>query len=177
MGLVPTAEAMLAGAAALVLSGCISMDAAYRAVEWRVVTLIAGMLPIGTALVATGLGARMGAALTAALIGYGPLALVVGFYLAAVLITQLVGGQVAALILGPIAVSAAVGAGVSPQAMGVAVAMACSAAFLSPVAHPVNVLMLEPGDYHFGDFLRIGAGQTLVCLLTLLVVMPLFWGL
>jgi di/tricarboxylate transporter len=61
--------------------------------------------------------------------------------------------------------------------MGVAVAMACSAAFLSPVAHPVNVLMLEPGGYHFGDFLRIGAGQTLVCLLTLLVVMPLCWGL
>jgi di/tricarboxylate transporter len=177
VGLVPTAEAMLAGAAALVLSGCISMDAAYRAVEWRVVTLIAGMLPIGTALVTTGLGGRIGTALTAALIGYGPLALVVGFYLAAVLITQLVGGQVAALILGPIAVSAAIGAGVSPQAMGVAVAMACSAAFLSPVAHPVNVLMLEPGGYRFGDFLRIGAGQTLVCLLTLLLVMPLCWGL
>jgi di/tricarboxylate transporter len=175
-GLVPTAEAMLAGAAALVLSGAISMDAAYRAVEWRVVTLIAGLLPIGTALVETGLGARIGNALTAALIGYGPLGLVVGFYLAAVLLTQLVGGQVAALILGPIAVSAALGAGVSPQAMGVAVAMACSAAFLSPVAHPVNVLMMEPGGYRAGDFLRIGVGQALVCLLTLLVVMPLFWG-
>ncbi len=176
LGLVPTAEAMLAGAAALVLSGCITMDAAYRAIEWRVVTLIAGMLPIGTALVSTGLGGRLGAGLTAALIGYGPLALVAGFYLAAVLLTQLVGGQVAALILGPIAVSAALGAGVSPPAMGVAVAMACSAAFLSPVAHPVNVLMMEPGGYRFGDFFRIGVGQTLVGLLTLLVVMPLFWG-
>lgn len=176
LGIVPTAEAMLAGAAALVLSGCITMDAAYRAVEWRVVILIAGMLPIGTALVSTGLGGRIGDGLTAALIHYGPLALVSGFYATAVLITQLVGGQVAALILGPIAISAAIGAGVNPQAMGVAVAMACSAAFLSPVAHPVNVLMMEPGGYRFSDFFRIGIGQTLVGLLTLLVVMPLLWG-
>jgi di/tricarboxylate transporter len=108
------------------------------------------MLPIGTALVSTGLGGWIGTALTTALIGYGPLALVVGFYMAAVLLTQLV---------------------------GVAVAVGCSAAFLSPVAHPVNVLMMEPGGYAFGDFVRIGAGQMLVCLLTLLVVMPIFWGL
>lgn len=177
VGWVSTAEAMLAGAAALVLAGCISMDDAYRAVEWRVVALIAGLLPIGTALVSTGLGERVGNALTGSLAAYGPLALVAGLYLVAVAVTQLVGGQVASLIIGPVAVSAALQAGVNPQAVAVAVSMACSASFLTPIAHPVNVLMMGPGNYRFGDFFRVGLGQTLVAFATVLVVMPLVWRL
>lgn len=176
-GLVPTAEAMLAGAAALVLTGCINMEEAYRAIEWRVVVLIAGMLPIGTALVETGLAARIGQAFTATLAPAGPLALIAGLYLFTIVLAQLVGGQVTALIVGPIAVSAAVQLGVNPSAVGVAVAMGCSAAFLTPIAHPVNVLMMGPGSYTFNDFLRVGLGMTIVGFLTLLVVMPLFWQL
>jgi di/tricarboxylate transporter len=174
-GLVSTAEAMLAGAAGLVLAGCINMEEAYRAIEWRVVVLIAGMLPIGTALVETGLAARIGQVFTATLASAGPLALIAGLYLFAIALAQLVGGQVTALIVGPIAVSAAVQLGVNPSAVGVAVAMGCSAAFLTPIAHPVNVLMMGPGGYTFSDFLRVGLGMTIVCFLTLLLVMPLFW--
>jgi di/tricarboxylate transporter len=176
-GLAPTAEAMLAGAAALVLTGCINMEEAYRAIEWRVVVLIAGMLPIGTALVETGLAARIGQAFTVELASAGPLALIAGLYLFAIVLAQLVGGQVTALIVGPIAVSAAVQLGVNPSAVGVAVAIGCSAAFLTPIAHPVNVLMMGPGGYTFNDFLRVGLGMTIVGFLTLLVVMPLFWQL
>jgi di/tricarboxylate transporter len=175
--LAPTAEAMLAGAVALVLVGCLSMEDAYHAVEWRVVVLIAGLLPIGTALVATGMAAQIGSAFTLALAAAGPLALVGGLYLFTLLVTQLVGGQVAALIVGPIAVSAAVQTGVNPSAVGVAVAMACSAAFLTPIAHPVNVLMMGPGGYSFNDFLRVGLGMTAVCVATMLLVMWLFWRL
>jgi di/tricarboxylate transporter len=174
-GIAPTAEAMLAGAAALVLTGCLSMEEAYRAIEWRVVVLIAGMLPIGTALVQTGLAARIGQVFTATLAPAGPLALIAGLYLFTIILTQLVGGQVTALIVGPIAVSAAVPLGVNPSAVGVAVAMGCSAAFLTPIAHPVNILMMGPGGYTFSDFLRVGLGMIVVGFLTLLVVMSLFW--
>jgi di/tricarboxylate transporter len=177
VGLVPTAEAMLAGAAALIVTGCLSMEDAYRAVEWRVVMLVAGLLPIGTALVQTGVAASMGEAFTATLAPAGPLALVAGLYLFTAIVTQMVGGQVAALIVGPIAVSAAVSLGVNPSAVGVAVAIACSAAFLTPIAHPVNALMMAPGGYTAGDFLRVGAGLSLVCFATLLLAMPLFWSL
>lgn len=176
-GLIPTAQAMLAGVVALVLTGCISMEMAYRAVEWRVIFLIAGMLPISTALLRTGLAARIGEALTSGLIPYGPLALIAGLYLFTVLIGQVMGGQVTALVVGPIAVLAAVQARVDPQAAAVAVAMACSASFLTPIAHPVNLLMMTPGGYTFGDFLRVGLGMVVVCFVTLLVVMPLFWQL
>ncbi len=71
--------------------------------------------------------------------------------------------------------SAALKLGVNPTAVGVAVAMACSAAFLTPIAHPVNVLMMAPGGYTFNDFLRVGLGMTVVCFITLLLVLPLVW--
>jgi di/tricarboxylate transporter len=176
-GLVPTAEAMLLGSAILVLARCLTMEEAYRAIEWRVVMLIAGLLPFGTALVATGLATQIGDGLTVMLASAGPLALIAVLYIGTVIVTQFVGGQVAALIMGPIAVSAAIRTGVNPQAVGVAVAMACSAAFLTPIAHPVNVLMMGPGGYSFGDFARSGAGMLVVCLVALLIGMPLFWQL
>jgi di/tricarboxylate transporter len=177
LGIAATAEAMLAGAALLVLAGCLSMEDAYRSIEWRVVVLIAGMLPIGTALSATGLSGQIGGLFTGALASAGPLALVAGLYLFTVALTQFVGGQVAALIAGPIAVSTAVTLGVNPPAVGVAVSIACSSAFLTPIAHPVNVLMMGPGGYEFKDFFRVGSWLTLVCFLTLLAVMPLLWTL
>jgi di/tricarboxylate transporter len=177
LGFIPTAEAMLTGAALLVLFGCIGMEEAYRAIEWRVVVLIAGMLPIGTALTATGLATQIGNVFTTTLASSGPLALVVGLFVFTVALTQFVGGQVAALIVGPIAVSTAVALAINPPAVGVAVSIACSAAFLTPIAHPVNVLMMGPGGYQFKDFFRIGLGMLLVCFAALLVVMPVVWGL
>lgn len=177
LGVVPTAEAMLAGAVALVITRCLSMEDAYRAVEWRVVVLIAGMLPIGAALATTGLADRIGALFTGGLGAAGPLALVAGLYLFTVALTQFVGGQVAALIVGPLAISAALSLRVDPAAVGVAVALGCSVAFLTPLAHPVNVLMMGPGGYSFRDFARVGAGLALVCLLVLLVGLRLFWGI
>lgn len=177
VGLVPTAEAMIAGGTLLVLIGCLSMEEAYRAVDWKVVGLIGGMLPIGIALEVTGLAEKIGKGFLIGLAPAGPLALVAGLYLFTVMLTQIMGGQVTALVVGPIAVSAAVHVGVNPAAMGVAVAIACSAAFLTPFAHPVNMLMMGPGGYTSKDFLRVGSGMTIVCFLTLLVVMRLFWGI
>ncbi len=177
LGIVPTGEAMLAGAAALVLTACLNMEEAYNAIDWRVVVLIAGMLPIGTALVATGLAAQIGAFFSTTMASAGPLGLIASLYAATVLLTQFVGGQVTALIMGPIAVGAAVNLGINPPAVAVAVAIGCSTAFMTPLAHPVNVLMMGPGGYTFRDFVRVGAGLMLVCFVTLLLVMPLFWRL
>jgi len=176
-GLVPTAESMIAGGTLLVLIGCLSMEEAYRSVDWKAVVLIGGMLPIGTALEVTGLAEKIGNAFLVGLAPAGSLALIAGLYLFSVLLTQVMGGQVTALVVGPIAVSAAIHLGINPAAVGVAVAMACSAAFLTPFAHPVNMLMMGPGGYTSRDFLRVGFGMTVVCFLTLVVVMRFFWGI
>jgi di/tricarboxylate transporter len=93
------------------------------------------------------------------------------------MLAQVIGGQVAALIIGPIAVTAAISGGVDAQAMAVAVAIACSSAFLTPVAHPVNVLMMGPGNYTPRDFVGVGSGMTLVTLVVLLFSMKFLWGI
>jgi di/tricarboxylate transporter len=173
----PNAEAMMIGASAMALTGCINLDEAYRSIEWRVVFLIAGILPISIAMVHTGLAERIGSALVDMASPYGPLALVSGLFLVTMVITQVIGGQVAALIIGPIAITSALQLGVNPQAAAVAVAMACSAAFLTPIAHPVNILMMGPGGYTFNDFFKIGLGMTVVTFLTLLLSMHFFWEL
>ncbi|MBC8160941.1 MAG: SLC13 family permease [Roseiflexaceae bacterium] len=175
--LVPTAEAMLAGAALLVLTNCLNAEEAYRSIEWRVVVLIAGMLPIGTALVATGLASKIGALLTGGALASSPLALVAGLFVITVALTQFVGSQVAALIIGPIAVSAAIQLGIDARAVAVAVAIACSTAFITPISHPVNVLMMGPGGYVFGDFFKVGVLMTAVTFFGLMLGMIVFWGM
>jgi di/tricarboxylate transporter len=175
--IVPTAEAMMIGAAAMALTGCINLDEAYRAIEWRVVFLIAGLLPISIAMMNTGLAERIGTAVVDAVAPFGGLALAASLYIVTMLITQVIGGQVAALVIGPVAVTSALQLGVNPQAVAVAVAIACSTAFLTPVAHPVNILMMGPGGYTFGDFFKIGSRMSIVTFVAMLVGMVVFWNL
>ena len=78
--------------------------------------------------------------------------------------------------MAPIAISAALTIGAAPRSIGVVVALACSSAFLTPLAHPVNLLMMGPGGYTFRDFGRVGSGLALVCFVTLLALIPLLPG-
>ena len=87
------------------------------------------------------------------------------------------GGQVTVLVTGPIAISAALSMHTSPQAMAVAAALGCSASFLTPIAHPVNILMIGPGNYRFSDFFRAGWLLTVISFVALVIGMVLFWGL
>lgn len=173
--IIPTAEAMMIGVAAMALSGSINLDDAYRGIGWRVIFLIAGMLPISIAMINTGLAERIGLGIVTLTAPYGPLTLIGGFFLLTMFITQVIGSQVTALVLGPIAVTAALQIGVNPQAIAVAVATGCSAAFLTPIAHPVNILMMGPGSYKPSDFLKVGSCMAVVTFVTLLLGMKLFW--
>ncbi len=177
LSIVPTGEAMILGVAALALTGCINLDDAYRGIGWRVIFLIAGMLPLSLAMTNTGLADRIGEAIVALVSPFGALALVGSLFLLTLMVTQVIGGQVTALLIGPIAVTAALQLGINAQAVAVAVAMACSAAFLTPIAHPVNVLMMGPGGYVPRDFLKVGLGMTIMTFGALLIGMRLFWQL
>jgi di/tricarboxylate transporter len=87
------------------------------------------------------------------------------------------GSQITALVAGPIAISAAIHLHTNPQAIAVATAIGCSASFLTPLAHPVNTLMVGPANYRFADFFRLGWGLMIVCFVALLAGLKLFWGL
>ena len=171
-GLLPVAVAMMVGALCMVLTGCLAMDEAYRSVEWRAVFLLAGMLPVGIALDRSGASDWLGQVLVQTLAGAQPLVLVAVLFLLGTALTQVVSGQVAAVILAPVAVAAARQTGAEPRSVAMATAIGCSMAFLTPTAHPVNVLVMALGGYRMRDFLRVGLPLTLLLFLTLLLVLP-----
>lgn len=174
---VPVYLSMLAGALLILLSGVISMQEAYQSVEWQAIFLIAGMYVVSLAMVQTGLANLLGNLILQVVSPFGPLGLAAGSFLMTGLLTQVMGGQVSALVTGPVAISAAIAMGTSPQAIAVATAIGCSATFLTPLAHPVNILMIAPAHYTFQDFFRIGWRLTVISFVMLLVGMILFWGL
>ncbi|NLE76411.1 MAG: SLC13 family permease [Chloroflexi bacterium] len=177
LGWVPISIAALAGAAMMVLSGCITMDEAYRFVEWRAIVLIAGMLPLGVAMTQTGTASFLGE-VTAGLVGpLGPLAVVAGLFLMTSLMAQVMPTHAVAVLMTPIALNMASSQALSPYALGMVVAVAASASFLSPVGHPANLLVMGPGGYRFSDYTRVGLPLTLVVLVVTVLALPIFWPL
>jgi di/tricarboxylate transporter len=176
LGWLPVAEISLVGAVLMVLAGCLTMDEAYRSVEWKVVFLIAGMWPLGLAIRSTGLGDTIARLLAGASL-HGTAVLAPELILSGLLLTQLLGSQVAAIVLTPIGLSLAAGVGADPRAIGMAIALSCSLAFLTPLGHPVNALVMGSGGYSFRDYLRVGGPLTLITVAILLVGLKVFWGL
>lgn len=167
----------LAGALLLIMLGLLSMEEAYRAIEWQVIFVVAGMYAVSVAMVETGLAQMIGNGVVSLVEPFGPVGLAAGCFLLSTLLTHIMGGQVTALVTGPIAISAALNLGTSPQAIVVATAIGCSAAFLTPLAHSVNMLIVGPGNYQQGDFIRLGFPVLVITFLGIVIGMPLFWKL
>lgn len=171
-GWLPTVMVAALAAIAMLLTGCLSMEEAYRSMSWQSVVLIAGILPMATALEITGGMQLVVDSLVGAVGPFGPLALLVGLYLLTSLASQVISNTATAVLIAPIAYQAAVTLEVSPYPMLLTVALAASTAFATPVASPVNTLVLGVGQYRFGDFLRVGVIMQLLVLVVVAVVVP-----
>lgn len=170
----PTTASLLA-ALAVVLTGCLSMDDAYDAIDWKSLVLIAGMLPMATALQKVGLINLVAEGLTNSLGAFGPLAVLVGLFVLTAVFTQFISNTATAVLLAPIALVSAESLGVQPYAFVMTVAMAASMAFASPVASPVNTLVISAGHYRFNDYVKIGVPLTLLMLVVSVVIIPIFF--
>ncbi len=177
VGVLPTAEAMLAGALVMVLVGILSMEDVYHAVDWRSIFIVAGILPLSLALSKTGAAEILANALVAAFGPLGNLALLAGVLLLTVLLTQVMSGQAVGAILAPIAIEAAVQTHLDPRALAMAVALGTGMAFLTPLGHPVNLLVMGAGGYEFKDYWRVGWLLTALVFLVIMVCLPIFWPL
>jgi di/tricarboxylate transporter len=170
-------EIMLSGAIGMVLIGALSMDDAYRSVEWRSLFLVGGMLPLGVALTKTGGAFLVANAILSAVDGKGHFALLAVLVLLTVLLTQIINGVAAVTILAPIGISAAQKLGMEPRTVALAIALASSMAFMSPLGHSVNILVMGAGGYSFRDYARVGIPLTILLVIILLVllqsIMPL----
>lgn len=176
-GLAPISLAAVAGAALMVLFRCLTMDQAYRAIDWRVIFLIAGMLPLGHAMQGTGTARYLAETLAASLDGHGPWAVIAGLFLLTSLGTTVVPAAAMAVLMAPIALSTAGALDIAPEPVLMAVAIACTASFLSPVSQPANLLVMGPGGYRFTDYLKLGAPLTLIVFLVTALALPRLWPL
>ena len=175
LGLVHIAVAAIGGVVLMVLTGCLTMEEAYRSIEWKAIILIAGMLPLGIAMESTGAAQLLAHNLVNLVGGYGPLAVMAGLFILVTLAAQVMPNSAVALLLAPIALMTASSMGVSPYPFMMTVAISASASFLSPVAHPSNVMIMGPGGYKFSDYTKVGLPLTLVVLAVVLVLIPLVW--
>lgn len=174
---VPVEFAMFTAAMVILLTRLMSPEEAYGAIKWRAIFLIAGTISVSLAMVQTGLARLIGDAVVSAVAPYGALGLVAGAYLLSAGLTQVMGGQISPLVVAPITISAALQLDVNPQAIAVVTAIAGSISFITPLSHPVNILMIAPADYTFADFVKSGWVLTVICFIALMVAVPLFWEL
>ncbi len=175
LNLVPSAVAGLVAAVAMVLVGVLTVDQAYRSVNWTTVILVGAMTPLSAAMAQTGAAQLLADKLVGIVGDAGPYALLAGLFILTAVLGQLISNTATALIIIPIAVAAALELGISPQPVMMSVCIAAAASFLTPVATPVNLMIMGPGGYKFGDYWKIG----IVCMAWFFVVavffVPLIW--
>jgi di/tricarboxylate transporter len=174
-GWLPIAASALLAGILMVITGCLTMDEAYSSIEWKAVFLVAGTLPLGIAMEKTGTAQFLAGLLIDAVGGMGPMALLAGFYVLTNLLTQFMSNAASTVLIAPIAIQAAQQVGSDPHALLMAVAVAASAGFLTPVAHQSNVLVMGPGGYRFGDYLKVGLPLDLLTFAVTLLILPLIW--
>jgi len=174
-GWLPIAISAIIGVALMILTRCLTMEEAYRYIEWKAVFLIAGMLPLGIAMEQTGAAQFLANGMVSMIGGLGPVAVMAGFFLLAALASQVMPNPAVAVLLAPIALNTANDLGISPYTLMMTVAVSASAAFLSPVGHAANVLVMGPGGYRFSDYIKVGLPLTIVTMFVVLLVLPLFW--
>ncbi|RME73092.1 MAG: SLC13 family permease [Chloroflexi bacterium] len=176
-GVVSTVIAVIITGMVMVLAGCVNPEQAYRSINWESVILIAAMLPMSTALQATGGAEFIANGLVNSLGVYHPLLLLTGVFILTTSFTQVISNTATTVLVAPIAIQAAQNMGISPYPVLMMVALGASSAFLTPIATPPNTLVLTPGGYRFGDFIKAGLPMMVLFLLVSLLLVPLIWPL
>jgi len=176
-GVLHISVAGLLGVLLMVITGCVQVRRMYRAVEWRVIFLIACMIPLGTAMDDGHAGtANWLAGHIVDLTGdYGPLLVMASLFAFTTMITEIMSNAAAAVLLAPIGIAIAVGLGVDPHPFMMAIAIAASTTFLTPIGHQANVLVYGAGNYRFSDFPRVGFWLNILIFIVSMVMIPLVW--
>jgi len=174
-GIVPSVIAGLVAAFFMVLLGVLTVDQAYRAINWTTIILVGAMMPLSTAMVKSGAAAMMAEGLVRLVGDAGPYALLAGLFVLTAILGQLISNMATAIIILPIAIAAATGMGISPRAVLMSVNVAAAAALLTPVATPTNLMVMGPGGYKFGDYAKLGFPLLVWFFIVATFIVPIFW--
>ena len=171
-GLIPNVQAALIGCLLMGALGCVDLDSAYRSIDWKTIVLIVGMLPFSIALQRTG-GVDLAAdGLRALTAGAGDRVVLATLFAITALLGMFISNTATAVLMAPVALAVAEELNVSPYPFAMIVALAASTAFMTPVSSPVNTLVVTPGNYTFGDFVRIGVPFSFIVLIVCVILVP-----
>jgi len=174
-GLAPIALSAVAGVVLLVLFRCIRGDEVYKAIDWKVVVMLAGLLSMGAALQKTGAARLLADYLIAGLGQYGPHVLLSVFFFITFMATNFMSNNATAALLAPIAIVTAEEMGVSVRPFLMAVAYAASLSFMTPMGYQTNTMIYGPGNYRFSDYLKVGTPLNLLFWLLASLIIPFFF--
>ncbi len=174
-GLVPPAVAGLIAAGIILISGVLSTEQVYRSIGWTTVILVAALTPLSTAMQVTGAAQLLADGLVSTVGDAGPYALLAGLFLLSAIMGQVISNTATSLIIIPISIVAAQQMGISVQPVLMCVCVACAGAFLTPVATPTNLMVMEPGAYKFGDYWKLGLPMLIWFFIIAVFLVPLIW--
>lgn len=173
--LLPIAVSAPAGVVLMILTGCITTEEAYNAVNWKIIILLAGVIPLGMAMDKTGAGTLLAENLVSLLGDFGPRAMLAGFYLLTMMLSAIMSTNASAALVAPLAIQISNSIGVSPEPFVICVSYAASLTFLTPFGHHANTLIYGAGQYKFTDFIKVGLPINMIFWLLAVVLIPLIW--
>lgn len=176
LNILPLVVSALAGVVAMVFTGVLKPTELYSSVEWNVIFLLAGVIPLGIALQQTGAAALLGDAVASTATFLPAIGVLWVFYLATGLLTSVISNNASVVLMIPVAASAAQSIGANAFAFVLAVTFAASTAFMTPVGYQTNLFVYGPGGYTFSDFLRVGAPLQLLLSVVTVLGIAFFWG-
>jgi di/tricarboxylate transporter len=171
----PIQVAAFTAASLTILSGALTMEEAYRAIEWRAIFLVAAVLPVGGAMERSGAAELLARGVVEGAGPLGPYAVLGSLIVLSSLLSQGLDGAPAVVLLTPVVLQAAEGLGVSPYPLMMGVSLAASAAFMTPFSHKANLLVMGLGGYRSADYLRVGTPLTAFILVLMTVLVPVFF--
>jgi len=175
IGWAPIAITSLVGAVAMTLARCLEADEVYDAIDWRIIILLAGLLPLGVAMSQSGAAEFIVAHTIGRVSGFGPLVVLAVLYMMALLLTEFMSNAAAAVLLTPIGMSTAEMLGVSATPFLIAVTFAASTSFATPVGYQTNTMVYSAGGYRFTDFIKVGLPLNLIFWVLGVIFIPVFW--
>ncbi|MDX1618573.1 MAG: SLC13 family permease, partial [Balneolaceae bacterium] len=171
----PIAVSAPAGVILMILTGCITTEEAYQAVNWKIIVLLGGVIPLGLAMDKTGAAGLMADTLVNSLSGWGPRAILAGFYLLTMGMSAVMSTNASAALVAPLAIQIANTIGVSPEPFVISVSYAASLTFLTPFGHHANTLIYGAGQYKFSDFTKVGLPINFIFWIVAIFLIPIVW--
>lgn len=175
LGFLPIVVSAVAGVLLMILTGCLKTSEAYEAVNWKVIILLAGVLPLGTAMDKTGTAELLANIMISGLADFGPTALMSGFFLITLFITAVMSNNASAALLAPIAIQSATTMNVAPEPFLYAVTFAASLSLITPFGYQTNTMIYGPGQYKVSDFFKIGILLNLMFWILATLFIPIIW--